>query len=87
MAEPPRTRKKTAGCACGSVELEAIGTPITSVACYCDVSVSRPFIVGCRQRFPRRELLIVQDDRHDNVVFFDGDKVCRPCARRNGVSC
>jgi hypothetical protein len=42
--------------------------------------------VGCRQRFPRRELLIVQDDRHDNVVFFEGDKVCRPCARRNGVS-
>jgi hypothetical protein len=36
MAEPPRTRKKTARCACGSVELEAIGPPITSVACYCE---------------------------------------------------
>ncbi len=36
MAEPPRTRKKTARCACGSVELEAIGTPITSVVCYCE---------------------------------------------------
>src|SRR3712207_4557822 len=35
MAEPPRTRK-TARCACGSVELVAIGDPITSVACYCE---------------------------------------------------
>jgi hypothetical protein len=25
-----------ASCSCGSVELEAIGAPITSVACYCD---------------------------------------------------
>jgi hypothetical protein len=26
----------TASCACGRVELEAIGAPITSVVCYCD---------------------------------------------------
>jgi len=26
----------TARCSCGSVEFEAIGTPITSVVCYCD---------------------------------------------------
>jgi hypothetical protein len=26
MAEPTRTRKKTARCDCGSVELEALGT-------------------------------------------------------------
>ena len=26
----------TASCSCGSVELEAIGAPITSVVCYCD---------------------------------------------------
>src|SRR5271165_6291620 len=26
----------TARCSCGSVELEAIGAPILSVACYCD---------------------------------------------------
>jgi hypothetical protein len=42
--------------------------------------------VGCRQRFPRRELITVQDGRHDGLVFFDGAKLCRPCARRNGVS-
>jgi hypothetical protein len=26
----------TASCSCGSVELEALGAPITSVICYCD---------------------------------------------------
>ena len=26
----------TARCSCGSVEIEALGTPITSVVCYCD---------------------------------------------------
>lgn len=23
---------------------------------------------------------------HDGMHFFDGDKLCKPCARRNGVS-
>jgi hypothetical protein len=27
---------RTARCSCGSVEIEALGTPITSVVCYCD---------------------------------------------------
>lgn len=27
---------RIARCACGSVEIEALGTPITSVVCYCD---------------------------------------------------
>ena len=35
MSEAPKTRV-TAWCACGSVELEATGAPITSVVCYCD---------------------------------------------------
>ena len=41
--------------------------------------------VGCPERFPRRKLVTVREGRHDDLVFFDGDKVCRPCARRNGV--
>ena len=35
MSEPPK-HHTTARCSCGGVELEAIGTPITSVVCYCD---------------------------------------------------
>lgn len=35
MSGPPKN-DTTASCSCGSVELEAIGAPITSVACYCD---------------------------------------------------
>ena len=27
---------RTARCSCGSVEIEAFGTPITSLVCYCD---------------------------------------------------
>jgi hypothetical protein len=27
---------RTASCACGAVEIEALGSPITSVVCYCD---------------------------------------------------
>ena len=30
--------------------------------------------------------MTVQEGCHDGMHFFDGDKVCRPCARRNGVS-
>jgi hypothetical protein len=33
---PPPKTDTTASCSCGSVELEAIGAPITSVVCYCD---------------------------------------------------
>jgi hypothetical protein len=32
----PLKNDLTASCSCGSVELEAIGAPITSVVCYCD---------------------------------------------------
>ncbi len=35
MSEPSKTLT-TARCACGSVELQAIGAPITCVVCYCD---------------------------------------------------
>jgi hypothetical protein len=32
----PKKNVMVASCACGSVELEASGAPITSVVCYCD---------------------------------------------------
>lgn len=35
MSAPPKN-DMTASCSCGSVELEAIGAPISSVVCYCD---------------------------------------------------
>lgn len=35
MSEPTKNRT-TARCLCGSVELESIGDPITSTACYCE---------------------------------------------------
>jgi hypothetical protein len=41
---------------------------------------------GCRQRFSRREIVVVHEGMHDNLVYFHVDKLCRRCARRNGVS-
>jgi hypothetical protein len=32
-----------------------------------------------------QELVEVHEGRHDNLVFFDGDLLCRPCAREGGV--
>ena len=37
---------------------------------------------GCGGRFPRRDLFEVGDD---NLMFFEGDELCRPCAGRYGV--
>ena len=35
MAKPPQSTT-IVNCACGQVAVEAVGTPITSVSCYCD---------------------------------------------------
>jgi hypothetical protein len=40
---------------------------------------------GCRQRFSWREIVVVHEGMHDNLIYFHGDKLCRRCARRNGV--
>jgi hypothetical protein len=40
---------------------------------------------GCSRRLPKQELITVHEGRHDNLRFFNGDLICRPCARANGV--
>ena len=40
----------------------------------------------CHETFSRGKLVTVHGGHHDNLVFFDGDRICRPCARRNGAS-
>ncbi len=40
---------------------------------------------GCRESFRREEFITVHEGCHDNLHFFNGDLVCRPCARANGV--
>ncbi len=37
---------------------------------------------GCSGRFRGRDLVDVGDD---SLVFFEGDELCRPCARAHGV--
>ncbi len=41
---------------------------------------------GCRESFPKAELITVHEGRHDNLHFFTGDRVCKSCARANGVA-
>jgi hypothetical protein len=89
MAEPPRTRK-TARCACGSVELEAIGTPITSVACYCESCQE-----GSRQieALPNRRAVCAIDGgtayvlyRKDRVEYPKGSRLLRGFKLKKGSS-
>lgn len=37
---------------------------------------------GCSERFRHREMVEVDDE---NLTFFEGDLVCRTCARAHGV--
>jgi SWIM zinc finger len=37
---------------------------------------------GCGGRFPRRDLFEVEEG---HLTFFEGDELCRPCARCHGV--
>src|SRR3712207_3478245 len=76
---PELTKKRaTARCACGSVELEAIGAPITSVACYC---------ADCQEGSRRIEALpnarpVRDPDGGTAYVLYREDRVgCRRGAR------
>jgi hypothetical protein len=40
---------------------------------------------GCNRRLPKQDLITVHEGHHDNLHFFHGDRICKPCARRNGV--
>jgi hypothetical protein len=40
---------------------------------------------GCDARLPVRELLELAEDNHDGLTHFDGDLLCRMCARAAGV--
>ena len=41
---------------------------------------------GCNGKYPRRELIELHEDNHDNLTYFHGDKPCRSCANGAGVS-
>lgn len=41
---------------------------------------------GCGRRYPRRELVEVQEGGHDGMMFREGDRVCRRCCDRSGVA-
>lgn len=70
-----RKNEMTASCSCGSVELEAIGAPITSVVCYCDDCQD-----GSRQIEALPNALPVQDtDGGTAYILYRKDRV--KCSR------
>lgn len=41
---------------------------------------------GCGRRFRRRELVELHEGMHDDLTYFDGDRLCGECADRAGVA-
>jgi len=40
---------------------------------------------GCGDSFRKQDLITVHEGRHDNLTFFNGESICKPCARAGGV--
>jgi hypothetical protein len=40
---------------------------------------------GCRKRFPRGELIELDEDNHNNLTYFHGDRLCGVCADAAGI--
>jgi predicted nucleic acid-binding Zn finger protein len=41
---------------------------------------------GCGGKYPRKELIELHEDNHDNLTYFHGDHLCRLCANDAGVA-
>jgi hypothetical protein len=41
---------------------------------------------GCGLRFCRRDLVDLDQGNHDDLTYFDGDRLCRTCADNAGVA-
>jgi hypothetical protein len=57
-------RATSVNCACGQFAVEAVGTPITSVSCYCDDCQE-----GARQIHALPNALAVQDQDGGNAYL------------------
>ncbi len=40
---------------------------------------------GCGGKYPRKELIYLHEENHDNLTYFHGDHLCRSCADDAGV--
>jgi hypothetical protein len=41
---------------------------------------------GCGRRYRHRELTELTEDNHDNLTYFNGDRLCPACADNAGVA-
>jgi hypothetical protein len=65
------------------VDTRSIRTPTT------EVPALKPKLAvcsGCGGKYPRKELIELHEDNHDNLTYFHGDMICRSCADAASVS-
>lgn len=66
------------------MDTRSIRTPTPEVPSPEKPKVAR--CASCGGEYPKRESVLLHEGNHDNLHFFHGERVCKPCARRNGVS-
>jgi hypothetical protein len=50
------------------------------------LSQDRGTWAGCEARRPKRDMVLLHADNHDNRTYSDGDRLCAGCANAAGVS-
>jgi hypothetical protein len=65
------------------VDTRSIRTPSTEVP---QEKPKTARCAGCGGEYPRKEMVYLHEENHDNLTYFHGERACKPCARRNGVS-
>jgi hypothetical protein len=72
----------------GEHRISAAGDPFTSATQREETSLERLLLYACDDCglcFPRKKLVELDPDRHDEMRFFNGWRLCRSYARRGGV--
>jgi hypothetical protein len=65
-----------------TVDTRSIRTPSTEVP---QEKPKTARCAGCRGEYPRKEMVHLHEDNHDNLTYFHGDHLCRRCADAAGV--
>ena len=73
-------RGDTERCECADHEMR--GARCKHVIGACIYKAKTGTCAGCGERHRRRDMLDVPEDHE---MFYEGDELCRPCARRHGV--
>jgi hypothetical protein len=71
---------------CGCPDWKIRGATCYHVLAAAVIRAKTGICAGCGRRFRHRELLECIEGNHDDLTYFDGDRLCRTCADNSGVS-